>query len=474
MAFNVTLYSHSKRDNSTKRPADSGTTHSCVMKHGCGILNPSISLDLGLSTDPSNFNYAYIPAFGRYYYIEEWYFEERLWTAQLKVDVLATYKSQIGDANLYVLRASAENNGDVTDLLYPAMTGCVFNRVSHQNPWSGATYVVGVVNDVATFGSNSYYALDTSNTAVMCRNLTDVERIISEDYSFNLDDASAGLQLSLVDPLQYIKSCVMLPVAVGDISNTVASSDIPVFNWNSGASGQKVFQNSRIVKSYSFTIPKHPDTSSRGNYVNAAPFTSMTLTIPPWGCIDIDTSVTCNANIVSDGKLHIEVEIDPISGKGILIVKCNNIILNRLEAQIGVPISLSSVTRDYIGAVTSTVGAIGGMSLGAIAGGLAGAGSIFSGLASLGNAAESLMPRAQTVGSTGSFVANRGEFRLDAQFFIPIADDNAHNGRPLCAMRTVKNLGGYMLIQDGDIETTGTRTEDEQIKNYLETGFYYE
>ena len=469
MAFTVKLYSHSKRDNSTKRPTGSGTSYDCIMKHGCGILNPTISLDLGLSTDPSSFNYAYIPAFSRYYFIEEWYFEERLWTAQLKVDVLATYKNEIGDSNLYVLRSSAEQNGNVTDLLYPARTGCTFDHTSHSNPWSGATYIVGVVNDVATFGSNSYYALDTSNTAVMCRNLTDVTRIISDDYDFNLDDASAGLQLSLVDPLQYIKSCVMIPVGVGDITNTIASSDIPVFNWNSGASGRKVFQNSRIVKSYSFEIPKHPNTNSRGNYVNSAPFTSMTLTIPPWGCIDIDTSVTCNAS-----TLNVEVEIDPISGKGILIVKCNGIILNRLESQIGVPISLSSVTRDYIGAVTSTVGAIGGMSLGAITGGVAGAGSIFSGLASLGNAVESLMPRAQTVGSTGSFVANRGEFRLDAQFFIPVADDNVHNGRPLCAMRTLKNLGGYMLIQDGDVTINGTSTEDSQIRNYLETGFYFE
>ena len=58
MAFTVNLYSHSKRDNSTKQPTGSGTSFDCVMKHGCGILNPSISLDLGLSDDPSSFNYA--------------------------------------------------------------------------------------------------------------------------------------------------------------------------------------------------------------------------------------------------------------------------------------------------------------------------------------------------------------------------------------------------------------------------------
>lgn len=473
MAFTVTLYSHSKRDNSTKLPTGSGTSYDCIMKHGCGILNPSISLDLGLNTDPSNFNYAYIPAFGRYYFIEEWYFEERLWTAQLKVDVLATYKTQIGDSNLYVLRSSAENNGRVTDLLYPSLTGCDYDSTTHSNPWTSATFVIGVVGRSGTYGNTSFYAISTSDMVRLCTKMTDREYIISEDYGFNLDDASEALQLSLVDPLQYIKSCVYLPVAVGDITNTSYVANINVFNWESTAGGYAISSSSRIYKTYSFNIKKHPDTNSRGNYVNSAPFTNITLTIPPFGCIDIDTSVSCNASTLS-----VEVEVDPIGGKGILVVKCNGIILNRIESQIGVPIALSSVTRDYIGGITSTVGAI-ASGVGAVAGGMAGsvggvAGGISGAVSGIGDAVKSLIPRAQTVGSTGSFVANRGEFRLDHQFFRPIADDNTHNGRPLCAMRTLKNLGGYMLIQDGDVTIAGTSTEDASIRNYLETGFYFE
>lgn len=463
MAFTVTLYSHSKRDNSTKLPTGSGTSYSCIMKHGCGILNPSISLDLGLSSDPSSFNYAYIPAFGRYYFIEEWFFEERLWTAQLKVDVLATYKTEIGDSNLYVLRSSAENNGRVTDLLYPALTGCNFDSSTHSNPWTGATFIIGVVGRSGTYGNTSFYAISTSDMVRLCLKMTDREYIISEDYGFNLTDASEALQLSLVDPLQYIKSCVYLPVNVGDITNTSYVANINVFNWESTAGGYAISSSSRIYKTYSFSIKKHPDTNARGNYVNSAPFTNITLTIPPFGCIDIDTSVTCNASTLS-----VEVEVDPIGGKGILIVKCNGIILNRIESQIGVPIALSSVTRDYVGGITNTVGALTSPFSGS------GAGAIGSMVGAIGNAVESLMPRAQTVGSTGSFVANRGEFRLDHQFFRPVADDNTHNGRPLCAMRTLKNLGGYMLIQDGDVTINGTSTEDGQIRNYLETGFYYE
>ena len=105
----------------------------------------------------------------------------------------------------------------------------------------------------------------------------------------------------------------------------------------------------------------------------------------------------------------------------------------------------------------------------------AGLGGAFIGAASgVGNAVESLMPRAQTIGTTGSFVSNRGDFRLDHQFFRPVPDDNTHNGRPLCQVRQLNTLSGYMLIQDGDVQITGTATEDSKIRNYLESGFYYE
>ena len=63
---------------------------------------------------------------------------------------------------------------------------------------------------------------------------------------------------------------------------------------------------------------------------------------------------------------------------------------------------------------------------------------------------------------------------MDFQFFEIVDDDPDQNGRPLCKMKTLGNLGGYMLIQDGDVPTNGTAAEDRQIRSYLEGGFYYE
>lgn len=464
MSFKVNLYTLSKRDNSTKQPTGTPAAYDCILKDGCSILTPAIKLDLGLSADPSQYNYAYIPAFGRYYFIEDWFFNERLWTAHLNVDVLATYKTQIGTSSLYVMRAAGAHDGDIIDTLYPAKTGCSYASDTKSNPWQSSCFIVGVVSADAAFGSMEFYAMDASQLRSMCLALTDPATIIDSVYDFDVTELSTGLQLALVDPIQYVKSCIMLPVSKGDITNLGSGQTVKACRFDAGT-GNKVYPTSRITNSYSFAIQKHPDTTARGNYVNSKPFTNITLTIPPWGCIDIDTSVTANAS-----ALTVEVEVDPISGKGVLVVKANNIVLNRLEAQVGVPISLSSVTRDYIGAATSALGAVGG----AVSGLMGNLGGFIGAASGVGNAVESLMPRAQTIGTTGSFVSNRGEFRLDHQFFRPVPDDNTHNGRPLCQVRQLNTLSGYMLIQDGDVTIAGTASEDSKIRNYLETGFYYE
>lgn len=462
MSFKVRLYTLSKRDNSTKQPVGNGTEYDCILKDGCGILNPTIKLDLGLTNDPSQYNYAYIPTFERYYFIEEWYFDNALWVASMRVDVLATYKTAIGGSSLYVMRSAGAYNGDIIDNLYPTKTGCSFASDTKTNPWNTTgIFVVGIVTQDASFGSMDFYVMTASQLRSMCLALTDPTTIIDSSYDFDLSDASAGLQLSLVDPMQYIKTCMMLPVSSGDITNQGSAGTINVYRWQAGT-GAKIYPTSRIYKSFSFSIQKHPDTNSRGNYLNSKPYTNITLTIPPFGCIDIDSSVTCNAS-----TLNVDVEVDPISGKGILVVSCNNIILNRIEAQIGVPISLSSVTRDYIGTVSSALGAVGGIASMNPTG-------IIGAVQGIGNAIESLMPRANTIGTTGAFVANHGDFRLDHQFFRPVNDDITHNGRPLCEVRQINSLSGYMIIQDGDVAINGTATEDAKVRAYLEGGFYYE
>lgn len=470
MAFNVDLYTFSKRYNSTKVPTGAGTQYSCILKEPSGVLNPRIALNLGITGNPSGYNYAHISTWNRYYYVKEWSFERGFWIADLDVDVLATYKSAIGSASLYVLRASAANNGAIVDNYYPCKTGCNFVSTAITSPYnSTGCYVIGIVNKAGMFGSITYYALSRSNMATLLNGL--LTSVVDPLNGFSASDASMELQLSIVDPIQYIKSAVWLPVPISSITSDQTETDLNVFNWTiSGVTAYRV-SNPSIILRNNVALTNHPDYSARGSYVNSKPYTLATLFMPPFGVVELDTTVTCNA-----ASIDADIYIDANTGEGNLVISCNGIVINKIDAQVGVPIQIAQVARDYLGAVTSVASGVSSVISGAVAGGPAGiAGAVAGGISAIGSAVDAITPRANTIGSSGNFsVLTAKAPELDFQFFRPVDDDNAQNGRPLCEIRQPSNLTGYMLIQDGDVAISGTMTEAEEVQRLLETGFYYE
>lgn len=467
MSYTVSFYTFTKRSNSTKVPTSGNTDFSCNIKNGSGILTPKVELNLGATVDPSQYNYCRIANFDRYYYVTEWYFERGLWTATCKVDVLATYKSAIGSTSMYVLRASAASDGRIVDTLYPLKTECSYQHNSVLSPFkSSGTYVLGVVSPDGDYGSLSYYIVNASGLSTICNYL--INSAVQSDPNFTAADASLALQTSLIDPIQYIKTCMYFPFEMTDFGLTMASTSVNIFMWTIPSVFCAKITSQVIAVTKSIPYQDHPNKATRGAYLNTAPYTIATLYAPPFPVIDIDTSVACNG-----GYVNLDLAVDPISGKGVLRVYTNSVTLNRLETQIGVPIQLSQVTRDWLGAATSTLSAVGNIIGAGMTGNIGGA---ISGVASgIESATRALTPRSQSLGPGGGFIDVRPlAWTLDQQFFIPVNDDNSHNGRPYCQVTTPSALGGYMLIQDGDVPISGTKAEADEIRSLLETGFYYE
>ena len=467
MSFAVRLWTFNKKFNSTKIPVESDSVvYSCVLKDGSQIARPYIELNLGFTEDPSAYNYARIGYFGRYYFIDEWTFKDGLWTATMHTDVLATFKTQIGDASLYVLRASAEKDGRVVDNLYPCKVNCDFDSTVLTLPYTAGCYVVGVVSGMAgQFGSITYYVLDQTNVTKLVKAL--IEDVIDTSNGFNTADASYALQQSIVDPIQYIKSCNWIPFDASDIVTIPLSLDLEVYGWKFPGVSGKLLMSTRVQKTYTIATVKHPDTNARGNYVNTAPYTKATLNFAPFGTIEIDTTAICDV-----AQIRVDLDVDTMNGQGVLRVYANNVLLNELKTQVGVPIQLTQVTRDYLGAAQSAIGGVAGAVGSALSGNVAGA--ITSAISGIGDSIRAMVPRSQTIGSNGAFSNLLYQPRLDFQFFRPVEDDNTHHGRPLCKVRQPKNIPGFLLIQDGDIGTVGFEWENEQIKTMLEAGFYYE
>lgn len=102
-------------------------------------------------------------------------------------------------------------------------------------------------------------------------------------------------------------------------------------------------------------------------------------------------------------------------------------------------------------------------------------GAIMNGVQSMiGSAVNAFIPNQSTIGGSGGFSELRGKANLYYEHYYPVDDDNAHAGRPLCEIRKVSDLPGYLLVKDGDIEINGFGSEQALIKSYLEGGFFYE
>ena len=486
MAFNVNFYQFAKKENSTAQPQSGARVFPCIIRNESGVINPTIEIDLPITENPSQYNYAYIPNFNRYYFIDEWKFAGRLWIANLSVDVLATYKTEIGNHDLYILRASAEYDGRVVDKLYPTKVNSIYEKTELNTPWSmpnNGCYILGIVDKVPNYGSISYYVFTPSGFRQLVAGLLD--DTIKEENGFDPDfinEVGRGLVLSLVDPLQYIKSALFIPMPYASIDKVpLVGGEITVFNYPITVQGAGAVMGDVAaggipqirLSNLTFTSQKHPQTAARGNYVNTSPYTMAQLIIPPFGTIELDTTVLCDVD-----SFDVEIRIDLITGIGIMEVKANGITLNKIETQIAVPMQLAQVTRDYLGAFNNVMSA-GANIANAVGAGMSGnpAGIVAAGFGAagaIGNAAASLIPRAQSIGSGGSFSQLYEPARVEFQFFEIVDDDLAQNGRPLCKIKKPNTIPGYMIVQDGDVPTTATAAENRKIRNYLESGFYYE
>lgn len=483
MAFTVNFYNFAKRENATYRPAGGGESFSCVLKEASSIANPTIILDVGTGSDPS-WNYAYIPEFDRYYFITDWtWVQNRLWEADLRTDLLATFRDNIGSASMYVLRSSAAYDGNIVDDYYPCKITCQTEELIGVSPWiselntdeldlANGVFVVGYVtsqqpNDSSMYGSVVYSAMKQDGLRSLVDALLGNLQLLDPD--FKTADASLALQKSLIDPLSYIKSCIWMPVLYDGLPG-VELDALHIWDWTVSCA-HKIIRNDPPYRAYvrNFNITKHPLTLTRGNYLNTSPYTRINLDFPPFGNIELDTSLTANAT-----QVDTRITFDLITGKAKMKILIDGVCTDIQEAMVGVPIQLSQVSNDYLGAAQSAVNGLLGIATGALTGGVGGiAGAISSGVNGIANGVRAMQPRNSSISGNGSFSHLRYRPRLYHQFMIPVDEDLEHCGRPLCQIRQISTLPGYLLIKDAELDIPGFTGESEAVRAYLEGGFFY-
>lgn len=87
------LYHNSSPNNKIGKTLNSETVFIGNLRDSARIVNPEIMIE---SENLTGYNYAYIPIFNRYYFIEEiTSYRTGLWLVKMKVDVLESYKNEI-------------------------------------------------------------------------------------------------------------------------------------------------------------------------------------------------------------------------------------------------------------------------------------------------------------------------------------------------------------------------------------------
>ena len=89
----------------------------CVLKENCSILEPAIRVSMAAVGDQyAKANYAYIPEFGRYYFVGVPIVEPgQAITYNLEVDPLMSYWSQLKNTQFEIARAEKEGNNYFID-----------------------------------------------------------------------------------------------------------------------------------------------------------------------------------------------------------------------------------------------------------------------------------------------------------------------------------------------------------------------
>lgn len=109
-----------------------------ALRDNSSVIKPTILIQ----TDPLDYNYAYIPEFGRYYYITNiTAFRKNAWLIDLKCDVLMSYADDIYKLRALIDREETKSQQYVSgDFVLDARHNT--EKIAFNNPFTEKNYIL--------------------------------------------------------------------------------------------------------------------------------------------------------------------------------------------------------------------------------------------------------------------------------------------------------------------------------------------
>ena len=457
----IIVYSgFSKRLNSTKRPTG-GTSINVYLKHPTSVINPTFVI----SAFDTSWNY--IKWGVRYYFVRDITIltnTQAVYTCEL--DVLATYKDNIGSSSEYVTRAASAYNLNLIDNKYPTyaytnVTEAIFEQlhaeVNDRSNVGYGSFVMAVSNGGSVQSAGvTYYAMRN-------RVMQDVIEFLFGGNWITATDISVALQKELINPMQYISSIKWYPFDIPNTTKIGLGSDTIKFGyWDSGITAAVIDVNDAVIPfSDEITISQHPQ-AGRGLYLNGAPFRTMSLSCYNFGQIPLDANLFVNNTSITLG-LGIDL-LTGVARMSVYVGSQNPKLVHQQYGSFGVECQVSQLTQSGIETAVDVLG--GSLALGA--------GNVIGYAAGVVSGLKAIMPSIATSGINASKAAFIIPPRVTIKYQNQAPEDVAQFGRPLCEVRQIGTLSGYIECENVEIDIVGTSDERRSIINYMEGGFYYE
>lgn len=475
----ATFYTVTKRRNSTKQ-GSGGTQATIILKEGCSVINPTIMLKWSGTGSPAAYNQVYIGDWGRYYWIDNWTYEDRQWIASCSVDVLATYKSTIGGATKYILRAASSYNKDMIDTKYPPVMPPIVETLlvtafNWQSELDQGYFVVGIVGQGNTFNAagSGYVVVDYAKMQqLLSACFTETDSLWSSQTTLGntVGEALArygeNYMKSVANPLQFINSVHWVPFK----PNTSGTTSIYLGNIDTNILADCL---ANPVSQSTFDCLFDPEANGDDAWMNTEPFVHYMLHVPPFPDIPIHADKLIG-NIGISGLIYTDVTC----GLAIMEIRTkpdansSGPEIASASAQIGLEINLSGSSVDYAGVVKAGTNTVGGVIGNLLSGNIAGA--ITGAVSGVQGVHEAMQPQATNGGYSGGLSALvAAKHLLRTRYTVPDVDVT-EQGRPLMKLDQISNYTGYLLCADGDLEISGTAGEASEIAGYLTGGFFYE
>lgn len=450
----------SKKRNSTRIPQIAGTSKDMYLKEATSAEKPTFIIQ------SNNFNYTYAYWNGHYYFVNDIVsVKDNLIAISCTQDVLATYREEILETTQYIARSASDYDGEVIDTFYNGVADVTRNEIVIVTPFKGTvsdgSYVLGVVGKgtgAGTFGCITYYVLtDSQMKEFMMYMLQNIDYM---GINFEaMQDWNEQIMKGLINPFQYIVSCMYFPFKVKGTGNPTISFGF----WDSNVSAQYL-SLALFVDETTCIIPKHPQ-SDRGKYLNMSPYTDYTVELPPFGCVPLSTKSVINSN-----KLTFQYVIDLLTGKGNVQLSTENgdTDIMMLETMVGVPVQLAQITQGFMG--WSQFNITSATVLSQITSLLNGD----TGILNIGNSTSAYAPKVTTGGTQGSRSTYFLNCRLIAEFTNIAQENISLNGRPLLQNRQLRTLSGYTRCINPSIDINCLGNDRTEINSLLSSGFYIE